>query len=63
MLADKGVVLSSYVKYAFMRDEHGGLTSIKNGDRFCILQAVYSFTTTPTEDMWFSMLDPPSWEK
>ena len=38
MLADKGVVLSSNVKYAFMRDEHGGLTSIKNGDRFVCCQ-------------------------
>ena len=43
MLADKGVVLSSYVKYALMRDEHGGLTSIKNGDRF-----VYCKPFTPS---------------
>ena len=34
MLESKGVVLSSWIMYAHMRDENGGLTEFKNGDRF-----------------------------
>ena len=34
MLESKGVVLSSRIMYAHMRDESGGLTDFKNGYRF-----------------------------
>ena len=34
MLEDKGVVLSSSIMYACMRNEDGSLTSYRNGDRY-----------------------------
>ena len=34
LLESKKVVLSSQVKYGYMRDESGALTAFKNGDRF-----------------------------
>ena len=38
MLEDQGVVLKSTVKFGYIRDENGGLTTFKSGDRFVYVE-------------------------